>query len=287
MSIQKAIEHLPMSSSTNKKPLTCSFCGKVKERIQKFVPLLGKRWVTVACECELKDLENQKLEQEQKRKKERIIHALKLSSSLDDIQKFSFENFRMRPGTEAAFDEIQDAVLKFEERGSLGVMLFGISGNGKSHLTAAGGNELIKRGYSVIFLTEKDLLSRLNSTRNFRNEESFAEIMNACIQADLLVWDDLLSSQRLSLDEKDWIFQIVNGRERAGKPIWATTNLSESQFDNPQTAYLLDDKGRTWWRLIGNMNCVCNRATNHRKLQAIARMKGISPEMLDQQLRGA
>ena len=193
------------------------------------------------------------------------------------------ENYKVRPGNENALKEIKHAVNNFKERGKLGVFIFGETGNGKSHLTAAGGNELIKRGYSVIFLTEKDLFSRLQASKDFRNEESFSEIMDACLEADLLIWDDFMSSQRLTAEEKDWIFQIVNGRERANKPIWATSNLTPQEFEDDKTAYRLDDKGRTWWRMLGNMNAVYNRATNYRKVKAMSRALGISEEEYERQ----
>jgi len=203
---------------------------------------------------------------------------LRLSSSMDDIKNMSFENFKPREGSEDAYREVKDAVENFDKREKLGIFIFGETGNGKSHLTAAGGNELIKRGYSVIFLTEKDLFSRLEATKNFRNEETFQEIMGACLDADLLIWDDFLSSQRLKDEEKDWLFQIINGRERANKPIWATSNITPKEFRSDAIAFRLDDRGRTWWRMIGNMVPVFNKAQNYRKAKAYSRAMGITVE---------
>lgn len=274
-----------MSDSTSKpEPVQCSNCGKDKPMTQIDHPFKNeKRWVICACPCEIEQLERDKEEEKQRRKRRRIEKALKLSSALEDIKSMTFENYKVRPGNENALNEIKHAVNNFKERGKLGVFIFGETGNGKSHLTAAGGNELIKRGYSVIFLTEKDLFSRLQASKDFRNEESFQEIMNACLEADLLIWDDFMSSQRLTAEEKDWIFQIVNGRERANKPIWATSNLTPREFEDERTAYRLDDKGRTWWRMLGNMNAVYNRATNYRKVKAMSRALGISEEEYERQ----
>lgn len=190
----------------------------------------------------------------------------------------TFQNYKKRKGAENAYKEVVDAVKNFDERKKQGVFIFGETGNGKSHLTAAGGNELINRGYAVIYITEKDLFSRLQATKNFKNEESFQEIMGACLDADLLIWDDFMSSQRLTNEEKDWIFQIVNGRERANKPIWYTSNITPDEFQSDAIAYKLDDKGRTWWRIVGNNNCVFNQAMNYRKSTAMAKAMGISVE---------
>lgn len=266
-------------SSGELEPIPCQYCGKDKPQTQIEHPFNGElRWVHCACPCEIERMNEFKREQEAKQRRVRINRTLKLSSAMEEIKDMTFTNYKNRPGTESAYEEVRAAIDNFEERGKLGVFIFGETGNGKSHLTAAGGNELMSKGYAVIFIAEKDLLSRLQATRNFNNKESFAEIMGACLEADLLIWDDFMSSQRLSNDEKDWIFQIVNGRERANKPIWYTSNITPVEFESEGMPYKLDDKGRTWWRIIGNSECVLNRASNHRKAYATARAMGISVE---------
>ncbi|MED4399816.1 ATP-binding protein [Metabacillus fastidiosus] len=282
--LEETLKNLGMSSSSdNPDPIICNHCGNEREQIQIEHPFKKDemRWVPIVCPCVQKQMEEQKRLQEFYEKRAKINRALKLSSSMDDIKSMTFENFKMRKGSETTLEEVKDAVANFEERKKLGVFIFGETGNGKSHCTAAGGNELIQKGYAVIFITEKDLLSRLAATKNYNNTESFNEIMSACLEADLLIWDDFMSSQRLANEEKDWIFQIINGRERANKPIWATSNLTPDEFKADATAYKLDDKGRTWWRLMANMNCIYNRATNYRKALAMARALDITVDEYD------
>lgn len=272
------LSRLGMSDSLNKpEPVQCDVCGKDKPQAEIEHPFKKEmRWVTCACPCQIEAIERFEKDQELRRKRLKIERSLKLSSAMDDIKTMTFDNYQLRNGAESSYTEILDAVKNFKERGKLGVFIFGETGNGKSHLTAAGGNELIKRGHAVIYITEKDLFSRLQATKNYNNKESFHEIMGACVDADLLIWDDFMSSQRITNEEKDWIFQIINGRERANKPIWATSNLTTKEFESDEIAYKLDDKGRTWWRIIGNMNCVYNCAANYRKSKAMARALGIS-----------
>lgn len=269
-----------MSDSSSKpEPIQCDHCGQDKPQIQIEHPFKKEmRWVSCACQCEVDARNEFKRDQENRQKRIRIDRALKLSSAMEDIKSMTFSNFRMRDGAEPAYQEVLDAIQNFESRGKQGVFIFGETGNGKSHITASGGNALIEEGYAVIYITEKDLFSRLQATRNFNNPETFQEIMGACLDADLLIWDDFMSSQRLSNDEKDWTFQIINGRERANKPIWMTSNITPQEFESGEVAYKLDDKGRTWWRIIGNMNCVLNTAGNYRKSKAMARALGISVE---------
>ncbi len=278
--MEQILSRAGMSDSLDKPdPIQCSNCGKDKPQTQVLHPIKNEmRWVHCACPCEIKRLEDFKKEQELNDRKVKINKALKLSSAMADIRSMTFDNYKIRDGSQEAYEEIRSAVDNFDERKKLGVFIFGETGNGKSHLTAAGGNELISKGYAVIYITEKDLFSRLQSTKNFRNEESFQEIMGACLDADLLIWDDFMSSQSLRHEEKDWIFQIINGRERANKPIWATSNITPDEFQSDEIAYKLDDKGRTWWRILGNMECIFNRALNYRKSKAMARAMGISIE---------
>ncbi|MEK5070539.1 ATP-binding protein [Sporosarcina sp. FSL K6-1508] len=286
--MSKILARSGMSNSTAKPPvIQCRFCGEDEPQMQIEHPFkIALHWVSLACPCEAKAREDFKREQDAKLKRVRINKALKLSSAMDEIKSMTFENYKIRPGTESAHKEIRSAVDDFEARGRLGVFIFGETGNGKSHLTAAGGNELIEKGYAVIFIAEKDLLSRLQATRNFNNKESFGEIMDACMEADLLIWDDFMSSQKLSADEKDWIFQIINGRERANRPIWYTSNITTKEFTDPLTPYKLDDKGRTWWRIVGNSECKYNQASNHRQAYVTARALGISVEEYEKRVQG-
>lgn len=264
-----------MASDSISKP-KCPICGEDKPRVEVKHPFKDEMTeVVAACPCEIKELEAFERHQKMKEKKRKIDRILKMSSELDQIRDLTFDNYFDREGNEHVIKEVKNAVSNFEELQGMGLFIFGVSGNGKSHATAAGGNELIKQGYSVIFLTEKDLLNRLKATNNFHNHETFSEVMSASVKADLLVWDDFLSSTRLSGDEKDWIFQIINGRERAGKPIWFTSNLTPEEFQSKDIETVLDPKGRTWWRILNNTTPVLNRATNYREKQVMKRVKGM------------
>lgn len=264
-----------MASDSTNNP-TCPICEKDKPKVKVKHPFKDEMTeVVAACPCEIEELEAFKKHQKRQEKKKKIDRILKMSSELDQIKGLTFENYLSRDGNEYVIEEVNNAISNFSELQGMGLFIFGVSGNGKSHATAAGGNELLKQGYSVIFLTEKDLLNRLKATNNFHNHETFGEVMNAAVNADLLVWDDFLSSTKLSGDEKDWMFQIINGRERAKKPIWFTSNLTPDEFNSKEIETVLDTKGRTWWRILDNTTAIFNRASNYRKEQVMKRVKGM------------
>lgn len=253
----------------------CRVCGKEKDTTDVKHPFKDEvNTVYVACKCEIDLVDNFKHKQKAKEKRRKINRILKMSSELDKIKGLTFENYITREGTEVMIDEVTRAVHEFEDN-KKGLFIFGVTGNGKSHITAAGGNELLNKGYSVIYLTEKDMLNRLNATKNFNNHETFNEVMGAAVEADLLIWDDFLSSTKLNGDEKDWMFQIINGRERANRPIWYTSNLTAEEFQSEAIQYVLDKKGRTWWRILENTIPVFNRATNYRRENVMNRVKGL------------
>lgn len=254
----------------------CPICKQEKETIQVKHPFKDEMTtVTPICKCENDEYVKFKEEQDDKKEQRKINHILKMSSDLAAIKEFTFDNYEVREGNEVVVSEIKKAVNNFDNNEGRGIFIFGVTGNGKSHITAAGGNELLKRGYSVIFLTEKDLLNRLKATNNFNNHETFSDVMRAATSADLLVWDDFLSSNKLSSDEKDWIFQIINGRERAKKPIWYTTNMTAKQFNDGVAEFVLDSKGRTWWRILANVDAIYNKSSNYRKVKVMNRVKGL------------
>lgn len=264
-----------MASSSINNP-KCPICGNDKPKVKIKHPFKDEMTeVVAACECEIKELENFEKHQKMRERKRKIDRILKMSSELESIRVLTFDNYKKRPGNEVLIEEVKKSVNNFENNNGMGLFIFGESGNGKTHATAAGGNELIKRGYSVIFLTEKDLLSRLKATNNYNNHETFSDVMGAAIGADLLIWDDFLSSTRLTGEEKDWIFQIINGRERAKRPIWYTSNLTPEEFQSKEIETVLDPKGRTWWRILNNTIPIFNRAANFRKEQVMKRVRGL------------
>lgn len=103
---------------------------------------------------------------------------------------------------------------------SRGLYLHGEAGTGKTFLASITAREYVKLGYNVIFGDVPALMNRLKATFDTGGTEELLDRYSKC---DLLVLDDLGVGQIT-----DWrvgiIYQIINTRYNAQRPIIATSN---------------------------------------------------------------
>jgi len=107
-------------------------------------------------------------------------------------------------------------------------MLVGKNGTGKTHISAAIANELIKDKVPVIFGTLTDLLNKCGESYGKNSKYSEYKIMDLYTKVDLLIIDDL-GMERMNEWMLSKLFYIVNGRLLRELPIIITTNY---ELDN-------------------------------------------------------
>lgn len=112
-----------------------------------------------------------------------------------------------------------------------GLMLYGTTGAGKTYLANCICNNLKAKGYSVLSFNLSGYLRMLED--NFRTNETLETTMlEAVKECDLLFIDDIGAEQinRKNANGSTWreekIFNLIDTRDRAGKPLIITTNLS-------------------------------------------------------------
>ncbi len=112
---------------------------------------------------------------------------------------------------------------------SKGLLMMGSTGLGKTHLSLAIANEVINRGYSVVYVSAPDILAKLEREHfayGYSNEE---QTMKSLIDCDLLILDDL-GTEFVTQFTSTTIYNIFNSRINSGKPIIINTNLSVDEL---------------------------------------------------------
>lgn len=110
------------------------------------------------------------------------------------------------------------------------LLLRGATGLGKTHLSLAIANEVIKKGYGVVYMSAPVLLSKLEKEHfsgRYTDENHTQSLLQEC---DLLIIDDL-GTEFATQFTKSAIYNIFNTRILQGKPIIFNTNLTIKELE--------------------------------------------------------
>lgn len=125
-------------------------------------------------------------------------------------------------------------------RGKLkGLFIYGGYGTGKSFFAACIANALIDKGYSVRMGTGADFESEIFGTQDK------AAAYKKLLDYDLLILDDF-ASERKSDYMFEVLYNIVNDRYNAHKPIIFTSNMTTEETGNPTDPRIRRIMSRIW-----------------------------------------
>lgn len=119
---------------------------------------------------------------------------------------------------------------KFDENAE-NLLFQGGTGLGKTHLSLSIAQEVISKGFGVIYVSAPNILSRLE-TRQFggrsyeRTEDE--QLLQEC---DLLIIDDL-GTEFVTKFTQSSIYNIINTRLNMAKPVIISTNLSIKELED-------------------------------------------------------
>lgn len=114
-------------------------------------------------------------------------------------------------------------------KNSKSLFMKGKTGLGKTHLSLSIANEVIKKGYGVIYVSAPSVVSQLEK-EHFSYNKSEAKTEEALIDCDLLIIDDL-GTEFATPFSTSAIYNIFNSRLLANKPVIINTNLTLQELE--------------------------------------------------------
>ncbi len=242
-------------------------CEKCGHEIHAVRVVLGgvEKVVFPRCVCETEAEERWCREREEEERRRRIERLFPTWALGKRFQECTFESFILRPGTEKALKAAREFAAGFPPADGLGLLFIGVQGNGKSHLAAAIVHEVTAKGYTAVFASVPELLSRFRATYDDEAQETEAQLMFGLRHAALMVLDDI-GVGKLTEWKLEKLYEIVDGRYRDRRPTVITTNLSPAELEEQVGA-------RAYDRLLEMCRMVPNRGTSYRREVAAQRMR--------------
>ena len=172
--------------------------------------------------------------QEEQRKE--LTSLLSQNASFDD---FSLDYYptAINPSTgispRAQMDLVYEACVNyashFDPKRSKNLLMSGAPGLGKTFLSACIAQEVVARGYSVVYDTAIHVFSCLEKQKFGGGTEEELRMAERIMECDLLILDDLGTEMPTSFIAPA-LYSIVNGRILSGKPTIISTNFNIDQL---------------------------------------------------------
>jgi DNA replication protein DnaC len=186
--------------------LMCELCGKYSPE-NRVLPVRGDY-----CDCE--------------RKAQRARRAI---AEADPAGEMTFESLR-DPSDETV--ERAAAILRDIASGGRkrGLLMFGLPGRGKTHLSVAAARAALDAGLLVGVFNLASLVRRVQSTYGLEDAgETKEKILRSVCEHELVVLDDI-GKEHASPDVESIVYQLVDGLHRAGRTLVGSSNLPGKDF---------------------------------------------------------
>ena len=205
------------------------YCNRCRTPRQKRFEMTGKLFEP-RCMCACQTAAYEQREQERKHREFLDTVAKNRSVGLTDpvLRKHTFENdlgynpkqMNMAKRFVQHWDEFR--------KSSMGLLLWGNVGTGKSFIAGCIANALLDQGVPVMMTTFARLLNKL--TDMYSGDRN--AYINSFNSFPLLIIDDL-GVERNSEFAREQVFNIIDSRYRSQLPMIVTTNLTVDELKNP------------------------------------------------------
>ena len=207
----------------------CGKCGMRKQKIILVPEILaggpGKTVVVpVACRCQ-EEVWKKRKERQEFEEKMIQIRRMKDASLMDSkYRDATFEAYQITETNQKVKKVAENYAEKFAEmyEQNQGLLFYGPVGAGKSYTAACIANRLLERQTPVIMTSFVKIMQNIAG----RDEGEYLEMLNS---AKLLILDDL-GAERTTEYAIEKVYNIVDSRSRASKPMILTTNLELAEM---------------------------------------------------------
>lgn len=200
--------------------LICGKCGEPRERILPAGGIFKEpHAVPTMCRCQREEVEKQRRAEEleqRRRKADRLRKECFPSSG-----RYAFCTFDGDDGRNAEQTVICKAfAATFDPKDPMGLVLYGGCGTGKSFHASCIANAIIERGFSCLVTDIKQVVNLMESSFEKRMAN-----LSRILEPDLLILEDL-GAQRSTEYVMEHVYDVIDGRYKAGKPMVITTNFN-------------------------------------------------------------
>lgn len=212
----------------------CKYCGK--EYVEnKDIPDNFPAFIREAmryrpsCDCEEKQEKIKREQEERERQRECLMNKVRRYKDISVVDKkfleSRFENSDMGDKHMVMAKKYAENFIKYGTAQG-GILLYGGVGIGKTYATACICNELMENGKTTLVMNLGLYLVKIR--REWAEAEN--DVLNYVKTCDLLVIDDL-GSENVSEFTKEKIFNLIDTRYRANRPMLITTNLTPVEIE--------------------------------------------------------
>lgn len=216
--------------------LVCGKCHTPKQG--RYNMPWGEETPYILCKCEAEKRDREAAERAMREKAERLKRIAFSEAKMENwtFEKDDCQNEKLSKVVRSYFENFD--TMKAERKG---LLLFGDVGTGKSFAAACVANALMDKGISCYMRNFKEIDIILQELNKGEKKEYYDNLN----RYSLLILDDL-SAERKTEYMQEIVFNVVDSRYRAGRPLIVTTNLTAEELKHP--AELINQ--RTFSRLF-------------------------------------
>jgi DNA replication protein DnaC len=151
-----------------------------------------------------------------------------------------------------------------------GLLFFGPSGVGKTHLAAGVLKGVVRRGARGYFFETRELLRLVRDTYNRSVDETEMDVLRPVLEADVMVLDDL-GAERTSEWVKETLGLVINARYNARRATIVTSNLFDGSDATDPNSFRFQIGERSRSRLLEMCHWVEVSGSDVRDQEAVTR----------------